>query len=160
MSINIILALSTGLLGGIALTLIYIIISAQSLMFTEDVAKVDFETTVNTLQDEVIAKGWKIPVIHDLKETMRKNGKPDVLNAKVFEICHPDLSHRILSNDKDKVAISMMPCRIAVYEKSDGSVIISRMNASLIGRLMSGIIPKVMKSAASESEAIIKKLIK
>ena len=90
-----------------------------------------------------------------MKETMRKNGKTDVLNAKVLEICQPELSHKILSRDKERIAISMMPCRIAVYEKADGSVIISRMNASLLGKFMPGIIPEVMKSAASESEEII-----
>lgn len=160
MTIKIILALSAGLIGGIAFTLIYLSMSAQSLMFKEDVAKADFETTVSALEEGVAAKGWKIPAIHDLKETMRKNNKPDVLNAKVFEICQPDHAHQILSRDKERVAVSMMPCRIAVYEKTDGSVIISRMNASLMGRLMTGIIPEVMKSASEESEEIISKLIK
>jgi uncharacterized protein (DUF302 family) len=49
----------------------------------------------------------------------------------------------------------MMPCRISVYEKEDGSVWISRMNSGLLSKPMSPVIRKTMSAAAADVEEII-----
>ena len=49
----------------------------------------------------------------------------------------------------------MMPCRISVYEKEDGSVWISRMNSGVVAKPMTKIIRKTMSAAAADVEEII-----
>jgi len=51
-----------------------------------------------------------------------------------------------------------MPCCIAVYEKTDGKTYVSWMNTGLMGKMMKGVVPGVMKVASEESEQIVKPL--
>jgi uncharacterized protein (DUF302 family) len=53
-----------------------------------------------------------------------------------------------------------MPCRVAIYEKSNGKVYVSRMNTGLMGKMMGGIIPEVMAVASRESEEMVAAIIK
>ncbi|MDD3876693.1 MAG: DUF302 domain-containing protein [Bacteroidales bacterium] len=149
-----------GILTGIIFTVIVIYTSLSSLVLKEDISKFNFEQTEEELQKAISEMGWKIPKIHDLQETMEKFGKPAVRKVKVYEICHPDHAHEILSRDNERIVSSMLPCRISIYEKSDGKVYISRMNTSLMGRVMKGVVPKVMQSATVDSEKIISSLLR
>ena len=127
---------------------------SPSLMFKENKYEKDFDTTVSQLEEVVLAKGWKIPHVHDLQATLKKFGK-DVRSVKVLEICHPEHSYEILSRNEEKIVSSMMPCRISVYEKEDGSVWISRMNSGIMAKPMSPVVRKTMSAAAADVEEII-----
>jgi uncharacterized protein (DUF302 family) len=150
---------ATGALFGLVLTIFIIFISAQSVMLKEYKSNFGFEKSVEMLTQSAEANGWKIPTVHDMQKTMENFGK-DVLRAKVFELCHPEHAYEILSRDKERIVLSMMPCRVAVYEKSDGKTYVSYMNTGLMGGMMKGVVPKVMKVASKESEKIIEPLLK
>lgn len=143
-----------GLVAGVIIGLLVAFFVSPSLMFREDRYQKDFDTTVAELEKVVLAKGWKIPQVHDLQATMKKFGK-DVRSVKVLEICHPDHSYEILSRNEEKIVSSMMPCRISVYEKEDGSVWISRMNSGFLAKPMSPVVRKTMSAAAADVEEII-----
>jgi len=143
-----------GVSSGLVLGLLIAFFIAPSLMFREDVHSMDFEATVSKLEKEIEERGWKTPVVHDLQATMKKFGK-EVRSVKVLEICHPDHSYEILSKSEEKIVSSMMPCRISVYEKEDGSVWISRMNSGFLAKPMSPVIRKTMSAAAADMEEII-----
>lgn len=143
-----------GTLAGIALGLLIAFFLAPSLMFRENIHGNDFDATVAKLEKEIEDRGWKTPVVHDLQATMKKFNK-DVRSVKVLEICHPDLSYQILSQNNEKIVSSMMPCRISVYEKEDGSVWISRMNSGFLAKPMSKVIRQTMSAAAADVEEII-----
>jgi uncharacterized protein (DUF302 family) len=147
-----------GLASGIVIGLMIAYFISPSLMFKEDAYDKDFDTTVTKLEEAVLAKGWKIPVVHDLQATLKKFDK-DVRSVKVFDICHPDLSYKILSQSEERIVSNMMPCRIAVYEKEDGTVWISRMNSGLMAKPMSPVIRTTMAGAAQEVEEIISKVM-
>ena len=147
-----------GLLAGIIIGLLIVYFAASPLMFKENRNLENFDTTVAKVEEVVIAKGWKIPHVHDLQATLKKFGK-DVRSVKVFEICHPDHSYEILSRDQERIVSNLMPCRIAVYEKQDGSVWISRMNSGVIAKPMSKVIRKTMSAAARDVEEIIAEVV-
>lgn len=148
-----------GIVTGLALGLLIAFFISPSLMFREDKYSKDFDTTVAALEQEIAKKGWKVPVVHDLQATMKKFDK-DVRSVKIMEICHPELSYEILSRCEEKIVSSMMPCRISVYEKEDGSVWISRMNSGLLSKPMSPVIRKTMSAAAADVEEIIAEVMK
>lgn len=153
--------LITGLIGiliGVILVFVIIFLSAQSLMLSERKLNLSFEEADTLFQKTTLEKGWKLATIHDLKATMNKFGK-DVKQAKVYEICHPEHAYKILSRDDERIVTTMMPCRISIYEKSDGNVYISWMNTNLMGKLMKGVVPEVMSAASKESEDIVKVLL-
>jgi uncharacterized protein (DUF302 family) len=148
-----------GVVTGLILGLLVAFFISPSLMFREDPYTKDFDTTVAMIEKEIETRGWKTPVVHDLQATMKKFGK-DVRSVKVLEICHPDLSYQILSQSDEKIVSSMMPCRISVYEKEDGSVWISRMNSGFLAKPMSPVIRKTMSAAAADVEEIIAEVLK
>ncbi len=147
-----------GLVAGLIIGLFILYFSSPALMFREDRNKNDFDTTVARLEEVVVAKGWKIPFVHDLQATMKKFDK-EVSSVKVFDICHPKHSYEILSRNDERIVSNMMPCRIAVYEKEDGSVWISRMNSGFIAKPLSKVIRKTMSAAARDVEDIIAEVL-
>lgn len=148
-----------GIVTGLALGLLIAFFISPSLMFREDKYSKDLDTTVAELEKEIEKRGWKVPVIHDLQATLKKFGK-DVKGVRIMEICNPDLSYEILSRSEEMMVSSMMPCRISVYEKEDGSVWISRMNSGFLAKPMSPVIRKTMSAAASDVEEIIAEVMK
>ena len=127
-------------------------------MFIESQSPYDFSTTVEKFTKEIENKSWKIANIYDLQKTLENHGKV-VLPVKVFSICHPNQSGKILKKDTERIISSMMPCRVSVYEKHDGKTYISRMNSNIIAKGFGGIIEEVMTSSATEVEEIIESCI-
>ena len=125
-----------GVIAGLLLGGLIIYLSLPKLMFRESESTMGFDATVTRVQQAIDAKGWKTPAVHDLQATMKKFNH-EVAGVKVFEICHPDHSYQILKESDERIVSNMMPCRIAVYEKADGSVWISRMNSGVIAKPMS-----------------------
>lgn len=126
-------------------------------MFFENRSKYGFEETINQLTELVPENEWKIIQILDLQETMRKNGK-DVLPVKVVEMCKPDYAYQLLSEDSQRIYSNMMPCRVSVYEKSDGNTYISRMNSAMFAEQIGGVMQDVMSKAFDDVEKMIKKI--
>lgn len=147
-----------GLVSGLFLGLLLAFLVSPRVMFKEDSYHKDFDDAVSRIEKAVDERGWKIPMVHDLQATMKKFDK-EVRSVKVFEICHPDHSYEILSRNEERIVSNMMPCRIAVYEKDDGTVWISRMNSGLIARPMSKVIRKTMSAAAKEMEEIVAEVV-
>ncbi len=155
-------SLLTGILGfvlGIIVTAVVVYKAAPGMMILEDESKfATFEETVETFEQSVKDHDWKISTIHDLQKSMAKFGT-DVMAVKVFELCHPEHAGRILAKSDERIVSSLMPCRVAIYEKADGKVYISRMNSGLMASTMGGIIPEVMDEAASQNEEILEAVL-
>lgn len=122
-------------------------------------SKYSFAQTVAELSEKILASGWRMPAQHDLQENVRKIGG-DILPVKVIEVCRPDYAAKILSVDSLRVFSPLMPCRISVYEESDGKVYIARMNSGLLASQIGGIIEEVMGKAFNEMEDLLKDFLK
>jgi uncharacterized protein (DUF302 family) len=127
-------------------------------MFFENESKYDFETTIEKVKAAVEAKTWKLTATHDLQQTMKTNGF-DVLPVKVFAVCHPKHSSKILEKDDERIVSCMMPCRISVYSKSNGKTYISRMNPAPMAQAYGGLVEQVMTDSAREIEEILSDII-
>jgi len=147
-----------GVVAVLIIGLFILYFSAPALMFRENRNRYDFDTTVARIEEVVQEKGWKIPHVHDLQETMKKFDK-EVRSVKVFDICHPEHSYEILSRNDERIVSNMMPCRIAVYEKEDGSVWISRMNSGFMAKPLSKVVRRTMTAAARDVEEIIAEVL-
>lgn len=147
------------LLVGVLLTGSILFASAPSLMMMEDESKYGFDETVAQFETAVTDAKWKIAGLHDMKEILDGFGY-DVLNVKIYELCSSKYSAVILQEDDERIVSPLMPCRVAIYEKSDGKTYITRMNSTLMAKPFGGLIDEVMQQAAGETEVIIEKLIK
>ena len=127
-------------------------------MFIENKSRFGLDETVSRLIDAVEKSDWKLIHTHDLQQLMHKNGH-EVLPAKVMEICAPSFAFKLLSKDDERVYSNMMPCRLSVYDKSDGKTYVSRMNIEQFASSMGGIIQEVMTTAFRGAEGFIDQVI-
>lgn len=127
-------------------------------MFLESKSRYRFEETVNKLSEIIPESEWKVIYVHDLQETMRKNGK-EIIPVKVIELCKPAYAYKLLSDDDLRIYSNMMPCRISVYEKADGNTYVSRMNSAMLASQIGGVVQEVMSGSYREAEEIIGKII-
>ncbi len=128
-------------------------------MFIENESIYGFSDTVDKLTESIISIGWKVSHVHDLQETLHKNNL-EVLPIKVLELCKPAYSVRLLERDNERLYSSLMPCRISVYETSDGKTKISRMNSGKLAGQIGGIVHEVMQRAYTDIEEILLPFLK
>lgn len=132
--------------------------SNQPPVMIENQSKYNFAETIDILSKVIPENGWKIMVVHDLQETMKKNGK-EVLPVKVIELCNPVHAYQILSVDNHREIAPMLPCRIAVYEKTDGNTYLSRMNAPALSVMIGGDAAKTIVGAFDDVEGFLNAVI-
>lgn len=148
-----------GIVAGILLTSLLAYKAAPGMMLREAESKYNFEQSVQVFEETAKEMGWKIPTVHDMQKTMQVNGY-EVASMKVFELCHPEHAYEILNKDQERIVSNMMPCRVSIYEKSDGKTYISWMNTAMMGNMMGGVVADVMSVASADSEKMIESIRK
>lgn len=146
-----------GLLVGILLTGLVIWTSAPGMMMIETHSNLGFDETIQAIQDNAAAQGWVVPNILRLDKSLAKEGY-QVGPVAVIELCKPVYAKKVLAEDNARVVSSLMPCRVAVYQKSNGDTILSRMNTGLMSKMFGGLVTEVMSDATRETEEIFKPL--
>ncbi|MGV8145211.1 MAG: DUF302 domain-containing protein [Alkaliphilus sp.] len=158
LSRNVVIMGLVGILVGIITMGAIMFFTMPSMMLLEDQSNYDFDASVEKFEQAVKENGWKVVVIHDMKETLAGFGH-DVMEVKIFELCSSRHSVRILELDDERIVSSLMPCRVAIYKKSNGNTYVSRMNSKLMAIPMGGVIADVMGLAAAETETILESII-
>ncbi|MFZ6034290.1 MAG: DUF302 domain-containing protein [Melioribacter sp.] len=125
----------------------------------ENESKYTFSETVDSLSRLGNRNGWKIVAIHDLQKSLKKNGK-EVLPVNIIEFCNPEYSYEVLKEDNYKAVSALMPCRISVYEKSDGKTYISRINPEFLAASFGNVKNSPMAKAIGDVEYILSRLLK
>jgi uncharacterized protein (DUF302 family) len=148
------LGIIIGLVAGLLIGWLIFFLASPKLMFKESRSPLSFDDTVAKIEELVASAGWKIPAIHDLQATMKKFDH-EVRSVKVIEICQPDYAYKILRENQERIVSNMMPCRLSVYEKEDGSVWISRMNSGVVSKPMGKLVRQTMTVAARDMEVVI-----
>jgi uncharacterized protein (DUF302 family) len=126
-------------------------------MFIESESPLGFKETVEAIKNEASVMGWSILAVHTLHEVLAKKGHT-IAPVAIMELCSGKYSVKLLQNDATRYVSSLLPCRVAVYEKSDGKVIISRMNTQMMGAMMEPTVKEVMLQAGADLETLIGKL--
>lgn len=147
-----------GFLAGIIAFGLIMHSSMMGMMIVESKSPHDYKNTVSLLQAQLESTHWKSPKTYHLHKTLKKHGH-DVLPVAVIELCQPDYAAKILAKDEYRVVSPFMPCRISVYEKSNGEVIIARMNSGLMSRFFPGSVKDVMKKAFNDNEAMVTQVL-
>jgi uncharacterized protein (DUF302 family) len=125
----------------------------------ENVSKLGFDETVKYISDKAVEKGWKVPIVHDLKKAVGKAGY-DVKPVKVIEICNPHFASKILEKDETRIISPLMPLRISVYELENGDVVIARFNPDMISKMFGDLDSNTLLKACATSEEIVSEIVK
>jgi uncharacterized protein (DUF302 family) len=156
---NIVIGALVGFVVGVLLTGIVLWTMAPSIMMIESQSNLGFDETVQAIQDNAAGQSWVIPNVMRLDKSLAKEGY-DVRPVAVIELCKPELAATILAEDDARLVSSLMPCRVAVYEKSNGDVILSRMNTALMSKMFGGLVAEMMSEATAQTEQIFAPLEK
>lgn len=133
--------------------------SMSKMMFLEDESKYDFEKTLEQVKISLEKNGWKVTEIADMKEHYAQYGY-DIRQNVTLEICRPKGAVDILNDDKYTRMVPFMPMRVAVYQKSDGKIYISRLKLKTMSKMTSGVVTDVMKEGAVALEKAMEEVIK
>ncbi len=132
-----------GFIFGIAMTVALGWYMMPKLMLKEYKSPYDIEKTVQTIQNNAKANGWVVAGVSELHKSIKKHGGYDLPAVYLINLCNASHAYNILKKDQNKIISTLMPCTISVYEKTDGSVYIGTVNASLMGKMFGGDIARV-----------------
>ncbi len=113
----------------------------------------DFATSVELVKEAAKSAGWTIPNEHDMQASMKKAGH-DVLPVQILVLCNSGFAKRILENDDARKLSAIMPCRVGIYQKNDGSVYISWSNLLKQGKALGEPAQSILKDVARDMEKI------
>jgi uncharacterized protein (DUF302 family) len=126
-------------------------------MLIEHPSPLGFEETLVTLEKNAKALGWKVPKkwkVDFQKNLKRVTGK-DIGKNKVLKMCAPNAAVPLLMRDEYKMLTALMPCTIAVYEKSDGKTYIAMMNLKVMGQMYGPDVAKMADELAPQMEQML-----
>lgn len=125
------------------------------MMLHENLSPFGTEETVNKIKENAIAKGWVVPSVKPLHQSVLKHGGGVIPPVMLVNLCQANHAFNILQeNDNKKISV-FMPCTISVYEKTDGKTYIATMNAGLLGAMFGGTVATTMKDVAVDQQSFI-----
>ena len=121
-------------------------------MLIEIESPLSFDDTLVKLEENAKAAGWKVPSKWkvNFQRNLKKVTGTDIGPNQVLKMCEPKAAARILVHDQYKLLTTMMPCTIAVYEKSDGKAYISLMDIKMLGMIYGGEIKQIADELAPQ----------
>ncbi|MGB0722091.1 MAG: DUF302 domain-containing protein [Gammaproteobacteria bacterium] len=127
-------------------------------MLIEVPSPLGFEETLEKLEANAKGLGWKVPKKWkvDFQRNLKHVTKVDIGKNRVLKMCEPQAAAELLVKDQYKMLTAMMPCTIAVYEKSDGKTWVSMMNLKLMGEMYGGDVAQMASELAPQMEQMLK----
>jgi uncharacterized protein (DUF302 family) len=125
---------AAGFLWGITFSFIIGTLFLRHSLIKTYVSDAGFKETVLKLTTKARSmKGWKVTSTA-CSVPQPKNGS----KITVIKLCHGKYGAELMNDPILRKTAAMIPCSMAIYEIGDGSVVISRMNTSLLGTLLGG----------------------
>ena len=100
------------------------------------------------------SEGWTVPKIYDFQKSLQDAGSGDVGSTRVIEMC-PEYASGLLGADDTKFVAVMMPCAVAVYEKSGGRTYVASMNIGIMDKVFGGAVDQMMSKVARDDRVIL-----
>ena len=144
-----------GFVLGVIIVLFVMKMAAPGMMVHEAKRPYDFNTTVDTVIANAKSEGWTVPKTYNFQKSIRDAGSGDVGRIKVIEMCQPEYASGLLGADDTKFVAVMMPCAVAVYEKSDGGTYVASMNVGIMGKVFGGAVDQTMSKVAADDKKIL-----
>jgi uncharacterized protein (DUF302 family) len=144
-------ALTAGIVIGILLTGITMASVMPKMMLHEKESPLDYAQTIQQLEQAVTNGGWILSSKVDMQKGIGKYGKT-IPKLTLLKICQPDYADQILNTDDAMYVSVMMPCSMAIYQKSNGKTYVSTMNTGLMGRMFGGVVAEVMGGPVATDE--------
>jgi uncharacterized protein (DUF302 family) len=126
-------------------------------MLLERHSPLGFDETLARIEANAKELGWKVPKKWkvDFRGNMKRATGKDIGPNRVLKMCEPNAAVELLLKDEYKMLTAMMPCTIAVYEKSDGKTYVSMMNLELMGMMYGGDVATMALKLAPQMDQML-----
>ncbi len=127
------------------------------MMLHEHQSPYSVDETVERIKKNAEEAGWVVAGVSKLHKSVEKHGAGPLPPVVLVNLCQAHYATEILKDDDNKVVSVMMPCTIAVYEKSDGKAYIGTLDTKLLGSMFGGAVKRIMAgSVAAEQQKFIR----
>ncbi|MCU7809630.1 MAG: DUF302 domain-containing protein [Candidatus Thiodiazotropha sp. (ex Notomyrtea botanica)] len=116
-------------------------------MVVERTLNSDYTATLDTLRQQLKDDGWKLIAEIDLGKRLAKKGVDVPGGLVIFKLTSGKNAVPLLAKDETRYVSAMMPCGVSVYGKSDGTVVISRMNFEMMAPMMEPVVAATMEKS-------------
>lgn len=124
-------------------------------MVVENVSPSDFATTVENLKNQLEADGWVILTEVNLGARLARRGVEVPEGLVLLGLTSGGQTIPLLRQDETRYVSSMMPCGVSIYGLSDGRVIVSRANFTMMAEMMEPPVSDMMRERAAELDQTI-----
>ena len=141
----------TGMIVGLLIALVAVWLMIPRLMILEKISPLGYKETVKLVKSNIEDGGWKVSSVMPLDIKFAKYGQT-IPRTTLIKFCKPQYATEVLNAPSSQKLAVMMPCTIAVYEKTDGKTYLASMNMKLMGKMFGGKVAKIMGGSVAEEE--------
>jgi uncharacterized protein (DUF302 family) len=124
-------------------------------MMTEMKSKLGFKETISALQEAAKKRGWQVGQAIDMQEVMIKAGQKNAKPFTVLPMCKQDLAESLLKAQAEQKAMPFAPCRMSVFEGTDGKVYIAKPNTEFMAKMATPAFAPLLKKFVDEEKAVL-----
>jgi len=128
-------------------------------MMSEQRSRLGFTETVSALQNAAKKRGWEIGPAMNMQEAMQKAGQRDARPFTVLTMCRKDLAENLLKAQMTNRTMPFAPCRISVFEGSDGKTYIARPNTARMAQMATPTFAQLLNAFVEEEKALLAGLV-
>jgi uncharacterized protein (DUF302 family) len=118
-----------------------------------------FAETLKRFKEEVSKAGWSVLNANNMAGVLSERGYT-VHPVVILDVCSGKYSARILEQDAYRPVSAFMPCRVSIYQTSDGKVYLARMNTGAFAAMMPPEVAEVMTASDEEIDKVIANTVK
>ncbi len=90
-----------------------------------------------------------------MQEVMKKAGQKDARPFTVVPMCKQDLAESLLKVQAEQKAMPFVPCRMSVFEGTDGKVYIAKPNTEFMAKMATPAFEPLLKKFVEEEKAVL-----
>ncbi len=113
----------------------------------------DVQEVRNALEEKAKAKGFGVMAVHEVSNILKNKGVPIDYRCLIVEVCSPRHASQVLS--KNAFISTAMPCRIAIFQKDDKTIISTMAPTAMLEMFQE----TDLKGIAEEVEELMKEII-
>ena len=114
----------------------------------------NFAAIIEKTKAELAKEGFGILTQIDVRETLKKKLDVDYQNYLILGACHPQSAYQVLQKEQE-IGL-LLPCNVIVYEKTDGTVVVSAIKPTSAMQMVEN---NEIKSIAEEIERKLERVI-
>lgn len=127
----------------------------MSAMMSEKKSRLGFSETVAALQEAGRKRGWEVGPAMDMQDAMLKAGHKGAKPFKMLALCKKDLAESLLKAQAEQQAVPFVPCRMSVFEGSDGKTYIAKPNTEFMAQMATPAFAPLLKKFVEEEKALL-----